>query len=1387
MIYNFYFASLIFLAGFSLFSALYHLTVDQSSKQRLVQQLFAGITLSIMLSILTAGVSYNTSTVADHITWVRVNMAFTIVSFALLPWFFALYSGVRPKLVLTGSSALCILLFFINLTQPNTLLYTEIHGIDRLLLPWGEEVFLPIATTSIWGYITSAYLLFVPVFAFYLLVKRFRRDRSHSTLSMIFAVALLLASLIQVVIVRVVGIHNLPPLGTFGFLSMVIIMGITLRHELREDRKLAEVALRESECKARAILNQSLQFIGLVSPDGILLDANRAALELVGVTHQDVYNKPFWESPWWNHSVELQKKLRESIKLAAAGQEVRFETSHQSSDGSLRYVDFSLRPVKNDQGDIIYLIPEGHDITEQKLAEKSLVESQRKLSTLMGNLPGLAFRCINNQDWTMMFISDGCFELTGFYPQELEGNQINSYGNLIHRDDAEMVWQKVQEGINKHSFWQIEYRIQTKDGKEKWVWEQGCGVYSDTGELEVLEGFISDITVRKLAEKALLQSHNLLKSTFASLQDAIFIIDLKTTAVIDCNVAASEIFGYSPEEMIGKSTELLHVSMDTLGEFRKHLYAGIAEKGYLHLPEFEMKRKDWTIFPSEHSVTPLVDEQGVQYGWVSVVRDITERKNAEELLYESEEKYRYLVDNAPIGILQRSIHGNFSFCNLTLAKQFECNSIDEFLLNYNDVTKRWASHEQFVEFNELLLNNGEVLGFENKVKLINGKTKWFGLYFKLDSTKSILDGFSLDITERKKAEQAIKESNAYNRQLFSTSKIGLALAKMNGELVDINQAYADIIGYSIEETLQLSYWDITPEKYAEKEQEQLKSLYENDFYGPYEKEYIHKNGSHVPVVLSGNIIQRNGEKYIWSSVEDITDRKKAEAILIKLYTAINSSKASIVITDIDGNIEFANPYFTELTSYSEDEYLGKNPRVLKSGIHSDEYYKALWNTIKSGNTWEGEFCNRKKNGELYWEKSIITPIRNEKEEIINFVAVKSDISHEKKHEHLDEITLEIYEKSEYLSVEEVLKLSIELGIQLTDSEIGFFHFVNEDQETISLQAWSAKTMDMCNVPTLDKHYPISKAGVWVDCFYQKKPVYHNDYSSLSHKKGLPEGHATLTRDLSVPVIVENKIVAIFGVGNKESDYTEIDAEFLSVFAENVWNVVRRKKSEFELIDSKDQIHRFASHLQDVREEEKISIAREIHDDLGQILMALQIDMGLLKNKVVKTISLGESTEILPKVDNIVALIKRSIKTARSIMNDLRPELLELHGLVGAINEYLREFEERYHISCEFNDDIPDIEMTPQQSLALFRILQEAMNNIVKHAKATLVRIQLQNTDNKVVLEITDNGVGFDKKNSGRIDSYGMIGMKERVILLKGELDITSEIGRGTTVKVEIPY
>ena len=126
-------------------------------------------------------------------------------------------------------------------------------------------------------------------------------------------------------------------------------------------------------------------------------------------------------------------------------------------------------------------------------------------------------------------------------------------------------------------------------------------------------------------------------------------------------------------------------------------------------------------------------------------------------------------------------------------------------------------------------------------------------------------------------------SGRYNRMLFEKTVIGLALCRMNGDLVDVNTAYAELLGRSIEETLTLTYWQITPEKYASQEMSQLDSLEKTGRYGPYEKEYIHADGHYVPVRLSGQIVEIDGEKYIWSSVEDITDHKQAEEELARLY------------------------------------------------------------------------------------------------------------------------------------------------------------------------------------------------------------------------------------------------------------------------------------------------------------------------------------------------------------------------------------------------------------------------------------------------------------------------------------------------------------------------
>ena len=145
-------------------------------------------------------------------------------------------------------------------------------------------------------------------------------------------------------------------------------------------------------------------------------------------------------------------------------------------------------------------------------------------------------------------------------------------------------------------------------------------------------------------------------------------------------------------------------------------------------------------------------------------------------------------------------------------------------------------------------------------------------------------------------------------------------------------------------------------------------------------------------------VDDSGNRFIVGSIHDITERKRAEAQLRKLSQAVEQSPVSIVITDTGGIIEYVNPTFTKSTGYTQAEAVGKNPSVLKSGEQSKEFYEELWATITSGNDWKGEFHNKKKNGELYWEAALISPIKNRQGEIVNYLAIKENVTERKQSE-----------------------------------------------------------------------------------------------------------------------------------------------------------------------------------------------------------------------------------------------------------------------------------------------------------------------------------------------------------------------------------------------------
>jgi len=577
--------------------------------------------------------------------------------------------------------------------------------------------------------------------------------------------------------------------------------------------------------------------------------------------------------------------------------------------------------------------------------------------------------------------------------------------------------------------------------------------------------------------------------------------------------------------------------------------------------------------------------------------------------------------------------------------------------------------------------------------------------------------------------------------------------------LEVNNAAINHYDYSREEFLSMTLKDIRPIEDIPALLENVK-LISQSLNNAGEWRHIKKNGDLIYVEIVSHTVTYNGRDARHVLVHDITIRKLAEDALKQANDELeklhnNLDEAVFTVDVIHNKILYASVAHQTVFGHAPAEFF-KNTQLWYEIIVPEDksIVDAGFPVLASGEKLTHEYRIAHPNGVIHWIEAKMNPTLDDNGKLIRIDGIASNITERKK---LEETLRE--SKAKYQTIFEstgtaTFVIDEDTTILMANNEC--YSVMGYTATEIIGQKWSQHVAPESLQEMLKNHQ-----------LRRQNP-------DLAQKK------------YEVKLVIKGEILDVI------VDIGMIPGSKQSIVS--VSDITERKRMEQGLIiankelnNSKQELRKFASHLQNVREEEKVAIAREIHDDLGQILVALKIDMGLLKNKVIKTIPLADSSEIQPKFDNIVALINNSIKTARNIMNDLRPELLELNGLVGASKEYLREFEKRYHISCEFDCDISDIKMNPQQSLALFRILQEAMNNIVKHAKATLVQIQLQNSDNKVILQINDNGVGYDKNNSGRNDSYGLIGMKERVILLQGALDITSEFGHGTNVRVEIPH
>ncbi len=1136
------------------------------------------------------------------------------------------------------------------------------------------------------------------------------------------------------------------------------------------ERKRAEEALQ----LAKYTIEHATEAIYWVGPGAELLDVNDSACSLLGYTKDEFrrmtvldIDPTFQPDTWVAYWTEMRRLGR-----------VSFESHHRAKDGGLIPIEVNVVSIQ-------YKGQECHcafvrDITKRKKAEGALARTQEKLQqALRASSTGL-------WDWNTetgeVFFSDEWAQQLGYEGHEIAGG-FEEWQSRLHPDDHDRALAYVRNYLqHPEGHYEQEFRMRRKDGSYCWLAARASFVEEANGRKVRLIGSHADISERKQSEWERDEALSNLQTIMETVPDVIFALDLEGR-VAKWNLRLETVTGYTREELQGKpALEMVPAeeAEQTAAAIREAYAQGYAElEGHLLAKDGRTMLYHWTG-------APYRDSQGRVIGVTGVGRDITERKSVERMLA-AEKRILELIGSdaalpAVLAEICLMIEGQSSgvFCAVMLLDDEgahlrrgagpslpetymqaidgmaigpSCGSCgtaaflgrqvivediatDPFWADFRDLAL--AHHLRACSSTPIISAAGEVLGT-------------FSLYVStprhpLDELPIVARASHLACLaiERKRMESALRLTQFSIQQAVDA----VFLVNAGARILDVNEAACEMLGYSRDELLSKTVHDIDTNFPRENWQARWQQLKVRKFFS-YESRHQKKDGIVIQTDTTINFLVHEGREYVCAFMRDITDRKRAEAQLHLTQFAIERAGDMVFWMDESARLLLVNAAACERTGYTKDELL----RMAVPDIdphYQMEVWARHWQELRETGWQRLETQHRSKSGEVYPVEVVANFVVFEGREY-NFATVR-DISERKR----TELRLRFSEER------------FRLVAQATNDVLWDWDLVT-NEHWWSPNACEKFGYDAKREPSVDawtvRLHPEDRGPILA----MVRQAIGSEVQTLAAEYRFLLGDGTYGHFLDRAHIVRNEEGTAIRLIGAMIDVTGPKRAYASL--EEAYRRFQAMSQELQLVESN----------------ERRRLSRELHDELGQLLTSLKFDLASVKRIVAaRPKGLGpRSQERLARALETTDLL---FVRLRQIVRALRPPVLEELGLKAGLEALIADVQARTGLRCSLMFEQTERRPSRGSTLetALYRIVQELLTNVMRHARATNVDIVMTTSQQEWRMTVKDDGIGFDVAGLTPTGGFGLRGIWERVEILGGYVEILSGSEAGTWVQVVIP-